>query len=163
MIRKAVALCAALAVTGCSVASMPSTTGAIGDPAQVELVHVIDGDTIIVDDGGEEQKVRFLGIDTPEISHGDEAGEPCGEEARDMTEELTAAGEVELRADDAQPAEDRYGRRLAYVEVDGTDLSAELLSAGLADIYHSAPDIARFGDYEKLVTEATQPACADVK
>lgn len=163
MIRKAVALCAALAVTGCSAAEVPSTTGAVGEPAQVELVHVIDGDTIIVDDGGEKQKVRFLGIDAPEISHGDGGGETCGEEARERIEELTDAGKLELRADDAQPAEDRYGRRLAYVEVDGTDLSAELLRAGLAEIYHSAPDIARFGEYEKLVTQATQPACADVK
>lgn len=161
MIRKTAILFAVLAVSGCSAVEIPAMTGTVGDPSPAELVRVIDGDTIVVDDGGEEQRVRFLGIDTPEIAHEDgETSEPCGEEAREMTEELTAGGDLELRSDDGQPAEDRYGRRLAYVEVDGKDLSAELLQAGLAEIYHAADDIARFDDYEELYSQAGVPDCA---
>lgn len=161
MIRKVAALFAVLAVSGCSAVDIPTATGTVGDPSPVELVRVIDGDTIVVDDGGEEQRVRFLGIDTPEIAHEDgETSEPCGEEARAMTEELTAAGDLELRSDDGQPAEDRYGRRLAYVEAGGKDLSAELLQAGLAEIYRAADDIARFGEYEELYSQAGVPECA---
>lgn len=161
MIRRTASLLAVLAVAGCGVIEPLATSGGAGDPVPVELVHVIDGDTIIVDDGGGEQKVRFLGIDTPEIAHGDgETSEACGEEAREMTEELTAAGDLELRSDDGQPAEDRYGRRLAYVEAGGKDLSAELLQAGLAEIYHAASDIARFDEYEELYSQAGVPECA---
>lgn len=165
MMRKVACVASVVALAGCTacgpVADAPAVSETVSDPSRVELVRVIDGDTIVVDDKGDEQKVRFLGIDTPEISHGgDEAGEPCGEEAREMTEDLIAGDEVELRADDAQPAQDRYGRRLAYVESDGKDLSAELLAAGLAEIYHSAPDIARFGEYESLRSQAPQPECA---
>ncbi|RCS91620.1 thermonuclease family protein [Brevibacterium aurantiacum] len=164
MIRKALCLASVMAVAGCAAGDLlagPAASEAVGDPSQVELVRVIDGDTIVVDDGGEEQRVRFLGIDTPEISHGGHGDdEPCGQEARMMTEDLIAGGPVELRSDDAQPEQDRYGRTLAYVEVDGKDLSAELLDAGLAEIYHAADDIARFDEYEALYSQAPQPECA---
>lgn len=164
MIRKIACAVSVAALAGCSTAGglvdTPAASKAVSDPSEVDLVRVIDGDTIVVDDDGEEQKVRFLGIDTPEISHGDGAGEPCGEEAREKTEELTAAGEVELRSDDTQPAEDRYGRRLAYVAAGGKDLSAELLQAGLAEVYHAADDIARFDEYEELYSQAGEPECA---
>ena len=164
MIRKALCLASVMAVAGCTAGDLlagPAASEAVGDPSQVELVRVIDGDTIVVDDGGEEQRVRFLGIDTPEISHGGHGDdEPCGQEARMMTEDLIAGGPVELRSDDAQPEQDRYGRTLAYVEVDGKDLSAELLDAGVAEIYHAADDIARFDEYEALYFQAPQPECA---
>lgn len=164
MIRKALCLASVLAVTGCTAGDLfagPAASEAVGDPSQVELVRVIDGDTIVVDDGREEQRVRLLGIDTPEISHGGHGDdELCGQEARTMTEDLTAGSPVELRLDDSQPEQDRYGRTLAYVEVDGTDLSAELLDAGLAEIYHAAEDIARFNEYEALYSQAPQPECA---
>lgn len=164
MIRKALCLASVMAVAGCTAGDLldgPAVSQTVGEPSQVELVRVIDGDTIVVDDGGEDQRVRLLGIDTPEISHGDgETDEPCGQEAREMTEDLAGGGPVELRSDDAQPEQDRYGRTLAYVEVDGTDLSAELLEAGLAEIYHAADDIARFDQYEALYSQAPRPECA---
>lgn len=86
-----------LRLAGCTANGIEATTAAsdaVSNLSRVELVRVVDGDTIVVDDGGEEQKVRFLGIDAPEVSHGDETGEPCGEEAQEMTEELTAGGRL---------------------------------------------------------------------
>lgn len=164
MIRKLASLAAVLTVAGCSAggsSEAPRASEAVSDPATVKVEYVIDGDTIIVDDDGEEQRVRFLGIDAPEIAHDDgEADEPCGAEAREKVEELTAGGSVELRSDDGQPEEDRYGRRLAYVEAGGKDLSAELLAAGLAEIFHAADDIARFDEYESLHSQAPRPECS---
>lgn len=164
MIRKLASPAAVVTVAGCSAGGSfeaPRASEAVSDPATVKVEYVIDGDTVIVDDDGEEQRVRFLGIDAPEIAHDDgEADEPCGVEAREKVEELTAGGSVELRADDRQPEEDRYGRRLAYVEAGGKDLSAELLAAGLAETFHAADDIARFDEYESLHSQAPRPECA---
>lgn len=164
MIRKLASLAAVIAVAGCSAGDpfvAPTASKAVSDPATVKVEYVIDGDTIVIDDDGEEQHVRFLGIDTPEIAHNaGEVDEPCGVEAREKVEELTAGGSVELRSDDGQPEKDRYGRRLAYVEAGGKDLSAELLAAGLAEIFHAADNIARFSEYESLHSQAPRPECS---
>lgn len=127
----------------------------------VEVVHVIDGDTLIVERDGSEERVRLLGIDAPETARQGQPGEPCADEATALTQELIAAAadEVEVISDSSQPDEDRYGRTLAYVEADGQDVSAELLRAGLAEVYESAPDIARYADYEQLAARAVVPAC----
>lgn len=149
---------AALTVTGCTVAGGGAES--VGEPQPAVVQYVVDGDTVDVDVDGQEQRVRVLGIDTPEIANVDRPGEPCGEEAKQLMQKLVAGGDVTLRSDDAQPAEDKYGRALAYVEADGKDLGAELLAAGLAEVYRSAPDIARFAEYEQIRESAPQPECA---
>ena len=126
----------------------------------VDVVRVIDGDTLIVQRDDAEERVRLLGVDAPEVARGGEPGEACAPEATALTEELTRTGTVELTPDDAQPETDRYGRTLAYVEADGQDVSAALLQEGLAELYHSAPDIARYGEYERLAEDAPAPSCA---
>ncbi|WP_176472522.1 thermonuclease family protein [Brevibacterium casei] len=155
-------MAAALTATGCTVAGRSAGGGpdSVGDPRPAVVQYVVDGDTIDVDVDGQEQRVRLLGIDTPEIATVDRPGEPCGDEARQLMQELIVAGDVTLRSDDAQPAEDKYGRTLAYVEADGKDLGAELLAAGLAEVYQAAPDIARFAEYEQIRENAPQPECA---
>lgn len=130
-----------------------------GESAAVELVHVIDGDTIIVDRDGEEERVRILGIDAPEVARNGEAGERCADEATALTEALTAGGTVELIADPSQSETDRYGRTLAYVEADGTDVGVELLAAGLAEVYGAAPDIARYDHYQNAAAQAEPAEC----
>lgn len=69
------------------------------DPGQgadeaVEVVHVIDGDTIIVVRDGQEGRVRIRGIDAPEVARDGEPGEACAVEATALTEELTAKTSV---------------------------------------------------------------------
>lgn len=130
-----------------------------GELAAVEVVHVIDGDTIIVDRGGEEERVRILGIDTPEVARDGEAGEQCADEATALTEALTVGGTVDLIADPSQSETDRYGRTLAYVEANGTDVGEELLAAGLAEVYEAAPDIARYDHYQSAATQADPAEC----
>lgn len=125
------------------------------------VVHVIDGDTLIIERAGQDERVRLLGIDAPEVAHNDSPGESCADEATALTEKLTATAEVTVVADPTQPATDRYGRTLAYVEVEGQDVSAELLRAGLAEVYYSAEDISRYGDYRKLAANADLPSCAE--
>ncbi|MFO8071047.1 MAG: thermonuclease family protein [Polyangia bacterium] len=77
---------------------------------RVELLDVIDGDTIRVRYRGENERVRLLHIDTPE------RGENGYREATRALEELLGDGPVEMVFErPGRPARDRYGRLLAYV------------------------------------------------
>ncbi|WP_180951832.1 thermonuclease family protein [Brevibacterium jeotgali] len=125
----------------------------------VAVVRVIDGDTIIVNRDNNEERVRILGIDAPEVARDGAPGEECAAEATALTEELTAGRDVVTTTDPSQSETDRYGRTLAYVEADGQDVGAELLTSGLAKVYESATDIARYADYERLGQQAEPPPC----
>jgi len=88
------------------------------------VMDVIDGDTIDVRLGGEPERVRYYGIDTPE------RGEPCYEEAKDRNEELIGR-HVLLLADGRD--RDRGSRLLRYVfTLDGLSVDAALVAEGFA-------------------------------
>lgn len=122
----------------------------------VTVEYVIDGDTIIVD---RDERVRFLGIDAPEVDHGGNEEEPCGAEATQFVADALDGQTATLIEDPTQPATDRYGRTLAYVEAGGEDLSAQLLDAGLAEVYMAADDISRWEDYRAIARTADHPKC----
>lgn len=99
--------------------------------------YVVDGDTIYLEGG---EKVRLVGIDTPELGP---PAEPRAEEAKEFVENLCPRGtEIGLNVDN-QKQTDNYGRTLAvvYVKVDGSwiNLNAELLRNGLAEIMYIPP------------------------
>ena len=91
-------------------------------------IRVEDGDTLVYG----ETVIRVVGMDAPEIAHpehGVDAGQPGGPEARRLAVQLlAAAGRVEYLS----CGEDRYGRTLAHVFVDGELLAVHLIRAGLA-------------------------------
>lgn len=82
---------------------------------QDEVEHVIDGDTLIVDNKGVEEHVRLLGVDAPEVAGDGQPGDACADEATALTGRLAATAVVEVVSDPSQPDEDRYGRTLDYV------------------------------------------------
>jgi micrococcal nuclease len=90
---------------------------------------VIDGDTIIIDDG-KGTLVRYIGIDTPEIARQDSPGDPYSEEALEFNRKLVEGKSVRLEYDNERY--DVYGRLLAYVYADGVSVNEELLRNGLA-------------------------------
>lgn len=92
-------------------------------PARVE--RVVDGDTLLLVGG---QRVRLIGIDTPETVRPDHPPEPFGAEASAFTKQLVAGREVRLEFD--RQRIDRYGRALAYVYVDGLLLNEEIIRHG---------------------------------
>ena len=99
-----------------------------------------DGDTASFIINGEEKKVRFLAINTPEIG---ENVEPFGKEASEYTcNKIKNAKEIYLEYDGASDKEDKYGRVLAFVHVDGKLLEKELIQNGLAKVAYI------YGDYE---------------
>jgi micrococcal nuclease len=109
--------------------------------AEWTVVNVVDGDTIDVArgaDGRDTDTVRLLGIDTPETHHPTKPVECFGPEASSFTEERLAGRSVQLEADIEQ--RDRYGRRLAYVVVDGGRFNDELLRRGYARLLVIEPN-----------------------
>ena len=104
-----------------------------------QCVRVIDGDTILLTGG---ERVRLIGVDTPEIAnpHRPEKkfGEEFAKEASAFTERLAEGKPVRLEF--GREREDVYGRTLAYVYLeDGTLLNAALIRQGFGTAYTRYP------------------------
>ncbi len=96
---------------------------------QAICTHVLDGDTIIVLYDGKEEKVRLLGVNTPEITGFNKSGEYLGEEAKRFTIKMIHGKKVNIVFDNKKT--DMYGRLLAYIYLeDGTFLNAEIIKQG---------------------------------
>ena len=118
-------------------------------PPETALVtEVIDGDTIIIEDGF---RVRYIGVDTPEIYPQLEA---YGMEALQANRELVEGKEVRLERDTSET--DKYGRLLRYVYVNGTFVNAELVGRGLAYAKAYQPDTKYQSYLEELESEARE-------
>ena len=82
------------------------------DTAGVTVKRVVDGDTLIIDDGTD-TRVRLIGVDTPETVKSRGRVEPWGKEASDFSKKALTGKAVFLEYDEEK--EDRYGRTLAYI------------------------------------------------
>ncbi|MFZ0579041.1 MAG: thermonuclease family protein [Psychrobacillus psychrotolerans] len=111
----------------------------------VEVVEVIDGDTIKVKYNEDIEKVRYLLIDTPETNHHTLGKQPFGEEAKQRNKEILKSGNVTIEFDVGNRLDD-YGRMLAYVYVDGESVQETLLEEGLARIAYIFPPNTRYLD-----------------
>jgi len=117
---------------------------------QSRVVAVIDGDTVILEDGSQ---VRLVGIMAPKLSLGRDhvADQPLGEEARAALEALVLGHSVTLAHGGARM--DRHGRHLAHLVLDdGTWIQGRMLEAGLARVYGFADNRAALA--EMLALEA---------
>jgi micrococcal nuclease len=95
------------------------------------VVQVLDGDTVVVElADGSTDTVRLLGVDTPETHHPTKPVQCFGPEAAAFTAERLTGAVVHLEADVER--RDLYGRRLAYVVVDGERFNDVLLRRGYA-------------------------------
>ncbi len=102
---------------------------------------VVDGDTIKLADG---TSVRYIGVDTPEVRRRKGGGwvrdpEPFAEAATEANRVLVEGRNVELEAD-VEP-HDRYGRKLAYVYVDGEMVNERLMRDGMAVLMTIPPNV----------------------
>lgn len=103
------------------------------------LVRAVDGDTIVVERGGVEERVRLLNIDTPETVHPDEEVECGGPEAAERINELLEPGDhVVLEFD--QERRDRYDRLLAGVFSDEVFINEQLAREGWGEPVYYAPN-----------------------
>jgi micrococcal nuclease len=94
------------------------------------VARVVDGDTVHVNVGGRDEKVRLIGIDTPEVGQ-------CGAaKATALARRIAQGRAVTLVGDATQATRDRYGRLLAYVWIQkGPDLGYQQLARGYARVY----------------------------
>ena len=100
-----------------------STTTVRSVPTKEKVKRVIDGDTIELANG---QIVRYSGINAPNL------GEPFEEQATEVNTKLVQGKTVTFEYDTY--TSDRFGRVLAYVMVDGKNVSVELARQGLAKV-----------------------------
>lgn len=101
----------------------------------VKFDKCIDGDTMGVYINNEYKKVRFLSINAPEIDHGDGDGQYYGEESKNyVCDKIKNAKTIELEYDDLSDKEDKYGRVLAWIWVDGELLQKDLVRNGYAEV-----------------------------
>lgn len=145
----ALVACVTLAAScrGAAVSVASSTVAPSGDA--VPVVKVIDGDTIRVRIGGAEEKVRLIGIDTPEVDSHD-----CY--ATEATEELKRLlGHDAVRLEKERSERDRYGRLLRDIYTpDGRFVNAELVRSGHARALRITPDVAHAKELASLEADA---------
>jgi len=102
-----------------------------------QVKWVIDGDTVVLVD---EQKVRYIGINAPELAHDDHGAEPYGEASKEFNALLVARKKVRLEFD--KERFDRYQRLLAYVFlINATFVNAEMLANGYAYLLWHRPNL----------------------
>jgi micrococcal nuclease len=115
----------------------------------VRVERVVDGDTIEVRIDGRPERVRYIGIDTPEST----ARTECfGEAAAAANRRLVQGREVRL--DYGAEPRDRYGRLLAYVYAGETFVNAELIRRGYAKPLEIAPNVEHAAQLRRLAGSA---------
>src|SRR5262245_66165252 len=124
---KAFALCAC-AVAGVAAGQATSSASA---PPSASVVRIVYGDTLVARLGsGRSERVRLLGIDTPEV------GTCYAAQATATARSLALGKTVRLVGDPTQAVRDRYSRLLAYVVLPGgVDLNQTLVARGAAKVY----------------------------
>ena len=136
--RAVVVAAVAAAVLG-SIASGWWLGGAAPAVISATVVHVVDGDTIVVAErGGRTETVRILGADTPETVDPRKPVQCYGPEASAYSKAHLSGRSVRLEFDVER--RDRYGRLLAYVLVDGKRYEDDLLRRGLARLLVIPPN-----------------------
>jgi micrococcal nuclease len=125
-------------------------------PSVGRVVKVVDGDTIAVQRGATRERVRYIGIDTPETHHPTKGVQCYGEPASRFNAKLVGGEQVRLVRDVAE--RDRYGRLLAYVYRvrDGLFVNAELARLGYAQPLSIAPDVRYAERFAALARDARE-------
>lgn len=113
------------------------------------VAKVVDGDTIVLADG---RSVRYLGIDTPEMSSFDERKREFARMARERNRELVDGERIRLEFDTER--KDKYGRTLAHVYVGDKSINAQLLAEGLAETSYGKTNRLHIDKYRRIEDEA---------
>ena len=155
MVRRARAsiLVAGLLVTS-SCAAPPSEAR---PPGTATVVSIVDGDTVVIDLDGSHERVRLLGIDTPETVHPTRPVECYGEESTQRITELIPPG-TEVRLERDVEGRDHFGRLLRYLFRADDDLfvNQTMIAEGFAATLHIDPN----GAHRVALAQAEQDARA---
>lgn len=131
--------------------SLPSTSPSptLEQKDVVRVVRVVDGDTIEIEGG---QKVRYIGINTPETHDPRRPVQCFGKEAAAKNKELIEGKEVYLEKDVSET--DKYGRLLRYVYVGDLFINDYLVREGYAHASSYPPDVKYQAQFRNAQKEA---------
>lgn len=134
-----------------------STYVSTSSASLVKVIRVIDGDTVELDGG---QKVRYIGIDTPELHDPRKKVECFAKEAMEKNKELVEGKTVRLEKDISE--KDMYDRLLRYVYLpseassSGEFINAQLVKEGYALASTFPPDVTYADFFKSLEREARE-------
>jgi micrococcal nuclease len=145
--RAALLLVVILALSACQLLAPPAPpTPSAAAGEQGLVTHIVDGDTIDVLIDGQEFRVRYIGVNTPERD------EPCYADATDANAALVRGQSVTLVKDVRET--DVYDRLLRYIYVGDVFVNAALVEAGYAESVHYPPDTAHAAEFDQLAAQA---------
>ena len=150
--RFAVRCVALLFVLGLAVPAWGATSS--GRVLDGTVVRIVGGDTIHVRIGARIEKVRYIGVNTPEVHHPTSGEEPGGQEASEVNRQLVAGKDVRLELDVQD--RDRYGRLLAYAWIGDLMVNAELVKLGYAQVMTMPPNVRYQQLFLKLQRDARE-------
>jgi micrococcal nuclease len=115
-------------------------TAVTNQPGLYSVNHFVDGDTIAVNMNGKIEKVRFVGVDTPETHKPNTPVQCYGPAAAAFTKSAIGNNRVRLVSDSLSTDRDRYNRLLRYVYLpDGTLVNEKLVQNGYGFYYPYFP------------------------
>jgi micrococcal nuclease len=115
---------------------------------QVEVSYVYDGDTVKLSDG---RRVRFIGINTPEMGHHNTLTQPYAEVARKSLQEALETSGNMLSLQYGRERQDHYGRLLAHAYLsDGENVAILLLHRGYATTLVVPPNTTAAECYQNI-------------
>lgn len=122
-------------------------------PGLYAVTRFVDGDTLTIDMNGKSEKVRMIGIDTPETHKPNSPVQCYGPAASAYTKELIGDQKVRLEADPKNTNRDRYDRLLRYVYLpDDRMVAEELIKNGYGFAYTQFP----FSKKDEFITAEKQ-------
>ena len=120
-----------------------------------DVIRVVDGDTFVINYNGTQEKVRLIGIDTPESVHpNDEKNTEFGDMVSNYSKQTLSGKQVKIEFD-VEPR-DKYGRLLAYVYIDGQMYNKLLLEKGYAKLATYPPNVKYVDEFTQLQKNARQ-------
>ncbi len=123
-----------------------------------QVTEFVDGDTFAINMDGTTEKVRLIGVDTPETHRPNSPVQCFGTAASDFTKNLIGTNPVRLEADPTNSNRDRYQRLLRYAYLpDGRLVNAEIIKQGYGFAYVNFPflKLEEFRGYEDAAESAS--------
>jgi micrococcal nuclease len=141
-------LCIAALATACRPGSAPAPEAPTALEVNASMISVVDGDTIDVNIDGHRERVRLIGIDTPETKKPNTPVECFGPEATMFAKSMLVE-DAPLHLERDVVARDDYGRMLAYayLAADATFVNLTIVRAGFARVLTIRPNAAHADEF----------------
>ena len=145
-----------IGLASCSSSSpLPNGQADLVKIADGKIVKVVDGDTVDIDIDGHTERVRLIGVNTPETKHPTKPIECFGPEASAYLTQLLPKGTT-VRIERDVEARDRYGRMLLYLYLGSNDLfiNLDLVARGYGTPMSIEPNTFHRNDFVRAAAQA---------